>query len=345
MKHLTLIGLAALLTACGGGDDSNDDSSQPAKMSLAFSDAPVDAVKVCIAVSNISIHPVTGAEQSWTTTSFLSTDLDDGCTPVGQMIPLDNDGHPLFTYIDLLAHQGADSRPLLGLQEVTPGEYSQMRLQILDGTDPDNQLPDDDDPLTPLIPPTPYSYVLQDDGVIKPLEVPSSELKLHSFTIVANGTTAFTTEFDLRYSMVLPGHEEHYKLKPNGVRLVNTAEVATVSGTVAAGLCTDAQLNEGQAFVYFYDIPHPNDDDYPDMADPQIDPAAEPGFYASAPVVPLTGGGYGYELGFVNLGNYDMTLVCNGDEDDPELAGDPLQQARVLKAQSVVAPTTSINFQ
>ncbi len=47
----------------------------------------------------------------------------------------------------------------------------------------------------------------------------------------------------------------------------------------------------------------------------------------------------------MNLGNYDMTLVCNGDEDDPELAGDPLQLEQVLKAQAVVAPTTSINFQ
>ena len=49
---------------------------------------------------------------------------------------------------------------------------------------------------------------------------------------------------------------------------------------------------------------------------------------ASAPVVPLTGGGYGYELGFVNLGSYDMVLVCNGDEDDPQLANDPLQLGR-----------------
>lgn len=345
MKHLTLIGLTALLTACGGGDDGTPSQpTQPAKMSLAFSDAPVDSVsKVCIAVSNISIHPVSGTEQSWTTTSFLSTDLDDGCTPVGQMIPLDDAGHPLFTYIDLLAHQGADSRPLLGLQDVTPGEYSQMRLQILDGTDPDNQLPDDDDPLTPLIPPTPYSYVLQDDGVIKPLEVPSSELKLHSFTIAANGTTAFNTEFDLRHSMVLPGHEEHYKLKPNGVRLVNTAEVATVSGTVATGLCTDAQLNEGLAFVYFY-LPG-NYESYPDMD------LTDNGFYASAPVM-KTDTTYSYELGFVNPGSYDVVLMCNGSADNPEEPGDPIfiapvsvpETDLVKTTQSVVAPTTTINF-
>ena len=34
-----------------------------------------------------------------------------------------------------------------------------------------------------------------------------------------------------------------------------------------------------------------------------------------------------------------------GDEDDPELANDPLQLEQVLKAQPVTAPTTSINFQ
>lgn len=336
MKHLTLIGLTALLTACGGGGDGNDNPqpTQPAKMSLAFSDAPVDNVsKVCIAVSNIGINPVSGTEQSWTTASFLTTTLDDGCTPAGELIPVDSAGHPMFTYIDLLAYPGSSSRPLLDGQSVVPGEYSQMRLHILDGRDPDNQFGDG----------TPYSYVKQDDGVIKPLEVPSSELKLDAFTIAANGTSFFTTEFDLRHSMVLPGHEQYYKLKPRGVRLVNNTEVATVKGTVAAELCS-SELSD--AFVYFYDELRPvGDDAYPDMAD------LDNGFYASAPVVPLAGGGYGYELGFVNLGHYDVTLVCNGSVDDPELPDDATTTAddlvidQVQKDRVVVAPTTSINFQ
>lgn len=334
MKHLTLIGLTALLTACGGGDDGTPSQpTQPAKMSLAFSDAPVDSVsKVCIAVSNIGINPVSGTEQSWTTASFLNSALDDGCTPAGESIPLDSAGHPLFAYIDLLAYPGSASRPLLDGQSVEPGEYSQMRLQVLDGREADNQFADG----------TPYSYVKQDDGVIKPLEVPSSELKLDAFTIAANGTSFFTTEFDLRHSMVLPGHEQYYKLKPRGVRLVNNTEVATVKGTVAQGLCSQDLTD---AFVYFYDDLRPvGDDNYPDMAD------ADNGFYASAPVVPLTGGGFGYELGFVNLGHYDMTLVCNGSVDDPELADDPTTTSddlildQVKKDQVVTAPTTTINF-
>ena len=69
------------------------------------------------------------------------------------------------------------------------------------------------------------------------------------------------------------------------------------------------------------------------------------GFYASAPVLPQSGGGFGYELGFVNLGSYDLALVCNGNEDDPALADDPLQLEQVQQAQAVVAPATSINFQ
>lgn len=329
MKPLTLIGLTALLTACGGGGGDNSSQPQQAQLSLAFSDAPVDGVgKVCIAVSNISIHPVAGTEQSWTTASFLTSAQDDGCTPSGETIPLDSAGRPLFTYIDLLSYQGSASRPLLASQSVVPGNYSQMRLRVLDGREVANQFLDG----------TPYSYVKQDDGVIKPLEVPSSELKLDAFTIAANGLSAFTTEFDLRQSMVLPGHEQYYKLKPRGVRLVNNTQVATVKGTVAAGLC-GGQLTD-KAFVYFYDELRPvGDDAYPDMADSDND------FYASAPVQPQTGGGFGYELGFVNLGSYDLVLVCNGDEDDPAVADDPLQQVQIQKAQTVVAPTTSINFQ
>lgn len=328
MKPLTLIGLTTLLTACGGGGD-NSSQPQQAQLSLAFSDAPVDAVsKVCIAVANISIHPVAGTEQSWTTTSFLTSTQDDGCTPSGETIPLDSAGRPLFTYIDLLSYQGSASRPLLASQSVAPGEYSQMRLRVLDGREVANQFLDG----------TPYSYVKQDDGVIKPLEVPSSELKLDAFTIAANSLSAFTSEFDLRQAMVLPGHELYYKLKPRGVRLVNNTQVTTVKGSVAAGLC-GGQLTD-KAFVYFYDELRPvGDDAYPDMAD------SDNGFYASAPVLPQTGGGFGYELGFVNLGSYDLVLVCNGDEDDPALAGDPLQLEQVQKAQTVVAPATSINFQ
>lgn len=324
MKPLTLIGLTALLTACGGGGGS-DDNDQNATLSLAFSDAPVDAVsKVCIAVANISIHPVSGAEQNWTTASFLTSTQDDGCTPAGESIPLASNGAPLFTYMDLLSYQGSASRPLLGSQSVVPGDYSQMRLRVLDGREVANQFLDG----------TPYSYVKQDDGVIKPLEVPSSELKLDAFTIAANGLSSFTTEFDLRQSMVLPGHEQYYKLKPRGVRLVNNTQVTMVKGAVASGLC-GGQLTD-RAFVYLYQ-PR-SDDSYPDMAD------SDNGFYASAPVVAVAGGGYGYELGFVQLGSYDLALVCNGDEDTPDIAGEPLQLEQVKKAQPLVAPSTSIDF-
>lgn len=326
MKSLTLIGLTALLTACGGGSDSDNNNQQQAQLSLAFSDAPVDAVsKVCIAVANISIHPVASSEQSWTTASFLTSTEDDGCTPIDETIPLDSAGRPLFTYIDLLRYQGSASRPLLASQPVLPGDYSQMRLRVLDGREVANQFLDG----------TPYSYVKQDDGVIKPLEVPGSELKLDPFTIAANGLSAFTTEFDLRQAMVLPGHQQYYKLKPRGVRLVNNNQVTTVSGTVAAGLC--GGLLADKAFVYLY---QPRDDDnYPDMTE------SDNGFYASAPVLQQSGGGFGYELGFVKLGSYDLALVCNGDEDDPALAGDPLQLEQVLKGQAAVAPITSVNFQ
>lgn len=326
MKRLLMISLAAALAACGGGSDSNSDSSDGASFSLAFSDAPVDSAKrVCIAVSQISIHPVAGGEIAWSTQSFLDASLDDGCTPLGMSIPLNSDGTPQFIYIDLLSYQGSASRNLLSDQSVTAGEYNQMRLTVLDGREAANQFADG----------TPYSYVQQDDDTIKPLEVPSSELKLDAFTITAGGTSHFTTEFDLRQSMVLPGHQQYYKLKPRGVRLVNNTQVATLSGSVASGLC--GGLLADKAAVYLY-APR-SDDDYPDMAD------ADNGFYASAPVVSDGEGGYGYQLGFVEVGSYDLALVCNSDGDDPEAAGDPLDLGPVLKAQGVTAPTTSINLE
>lgn len=327
MKRLLLLGLATALTACGGGGDgSSSSSTSGAKFSLAFSDAPVDSVKrVCIAVSRISIHPVAGGETAWSSQSILNAALDDGCTPLGESIPLNADGSSRFVYIDLLKYQGSASRNLLAGQSVSAGEYSQMRLTVLDGREAANQFGDG----------TPYSYVQQDDDTIKPLEVPSSELKLDAFTIAANGTSSFTTEFDLRHAMVLPGHQQYYKLKPRGVRLVNNTLAATLSGSVASGLC-DGLLAD-KAAVYLY-APR-SDDSYPDMAD------VDNGFYASAPVVSDGAGGFRYELGFVAVGSYDLGLVCNSDQDDPEVAGDVLDIRPVLKAQTVAAPTTTINLE
>ncbi|MFM5464968.1 DUF4382 domain-containing protein [Aeromonas simiae] len=323
MKRLFLFGLTAALTACGGG---GDDSASDAKMSLAFSDAPVDAAKrVCIAVSQVSIHPISGTETAWSSKSFLDASQDDGCTPPGESIPLNADGNPRFVYIDLLKYQGSASRNLLAGQTVSAGEYSQMRLTVLDGRAVTNQFDDG----------TPYSYVQQDDDTIKPLEVPSSQLKLDAFTITAGGTSNFTTEFDLRQALVLPGHEAYYKLKPRGVRLVNNTQVATLKGSVEGSLCAGALAD--QAAVYLY-APR-SDDAYPDMAD------ADNGFYASAPVVSDGAGGYRYELGFVELGNYDVALVCNATEDDPAVAGDPLDLERTLRAQTVTAPPTTLNLE
>ncbi|KUE78226.1 hypothetical protein ATO46_11070 [Aeromonas schubertii] len=326
MKRLLLLGLTTALTACGGGDGGSSGSTSDARFSLAFSDAPVDSAKrVCIAVSRISIHPIAGGETAWSSQSILNAAQDDGCTPLGESIPLNTDGSPRFVYIDLLKYQGSASRNLLAGQSVSAGEYSQMRLTVLDGREAANQFDDG----------TPYSYVQQDDDTIKPLEVPSSELKLDAFTIAANGTSSFTTEFDLRHSMVLPGHLQYYKLKPRGVRLVNNSEAATLSGSIAGGLCGGLLADKGAVYLY---APR-SDDNYPDMAD------ADNGFYASAPVVSDGAGGFRYELGFVAVGSYDLALVCNSDQDDPEGSGDVLYLGPVLKAQAVAAPTTTINLE
>ena len=358
MKLLPLIGLTALLSACGGDGDSNNSAQpgvqqpetpaapQPTQMSLSFSDAPVDAVsKVCIAVANVSVHPVSGTEMGWSPASFqnvVGLKGDDDCTPIGEAIPLDGSreintlddegnpiveiipGNPRFSYIDLLAYQGGSSRSLLDSRDVAPGVYSQLRLQVLDGFEPGNQFGDG----------TPYSYVKQVDGTIKPLVVPGSELRLGPLTIAANSLNAFTAEFDLRRAMVLTDGGD-YILRPRGLRLVNNSEVTTVKGAVDAEACGGTLT--GKAFVYFYQPQ--SDDNYQDMAD------SDNGFYASAPVVPQTDGGFGYQLGFVNLGNYDVALVCNGDEDDPELAGDPLQLESVKKNVLVRGRLTpDINF-
>ena len=79
----------------------------------------------------------------------------------------------------------------------------------------------------------PASYVKDDSDNILPLKYPSGEGEtLRSFTAPVNGVLDYQVEFNLRHAMVLPGHGNYYKLKPNGVEL-DVDVLSTISGSVA----------------------------------------------------------------------------------------------------------------
>ena len=294
MRKLVVAGLVSLaLVGCNSGSSGGSTG----KLNLAFSDAPVDGLtKVCVAFDKITVHHTNNSESSWGTTSFAADQSSVECTPNHDLndIPGYEEGNPEFMVINLMAYQGEQSLQVLSDELMEAGKYTQMRLSVLEKGDYSDG--------------TPYSHVVTDTDDIQEIRVPSGELKLDGFDIQADATQAYTLEFDLRKSMVL--NNNGYQLKPRGVRLVNNEDVATISGYVGEeSTACDSVLDD--AFVYVYSAP--TGGDYGDLGSD-----SEP--YTSAAVQDNRT----FEVGYLPLGDYDVALVCNGSEDDPEIAGDTL---------------------
>ncbi|UTM60011.1 DUF4382 domain-containing protein [Photobacterium sp. CCB-ST2H9] len=311
MKKVLIAGMASLVLAgCGSGSDDQ----ATGKISLGMSDAPVDGLKkVCVAFDNITVHHTGGSESSWSATSFAADQSSATCVPDGLSIPEDENGQPKFMVINLLDYQGSNALQVLSDEVLLAGQYTQMRLSVLEkGSYTDG---------------TPYSHVVTDTDAVEGIRVPSGELKLDGFTVEADSTQAYTIEFDLRKSMVL--NANGYQLKPRGVRVVENTAVATIGGTVDTALCSNDLSN---AFVYIY--PLSNGGEFGDLGSEH-----EP--LTSAAVDPVTGQ---YSVGYLPLDTYDLNLVCNGNEDDPEQANDLLTVETTIYDQILGTDGLTVNF-
>ena len=298
---LTTLATATLSLAACGGSDSND-TNDVAQFSLGISDAPVDNAESVVACFNaIELTGNGNSPRTFTVGEDIEApEENDLCT--------NEEGQPIANTIgiNLLEFTGNDSMMFLEDAEIEAGQYGQLRLVMADG-----------------------SYIMTDtnsDGEAEKvsIEVPSNELKLDGFIADAGGNLNFTVEFDLRHSMTNPVGQEHYILKPRGVRLVDNSAVGHLKGTVAEGAllfndtCTVAPENteEPVAYVYLYEG---SDLDEATLAD--NGGAEENTPYASTAVYFDGVNTYDFSLGFIAAGDYTVALTCNGD-DDPEADDD-----------------------
>lgn len=294
---LTTLATATLSLAACGGSDSND-TNDVAQFSLGISDAPVDNAESVVACFNaIELTGNGNSPRTFTVGEDIEApEENDLCT--------NGEGQPIANTIgiNLLEFTGNDSMMFLEDAEIEAGQYGQLRLVMADG-----------------------SYIMTDtnsDGEAEKvsIEVPSNELKLDGFIADAGGNLNFTVEFDLRHSMTNPVGQEHYILKPRGVRLVDNSAVGHLKGTVAEGAllfndtCTVAPENteEPVAYVYLYGG---SDLDDATLADNGGSEENTP--YASTAVYFDGVNTYDFSLGFIAAGDYTAALTCNGD-DDPE---------------------------
>ncbi|GAA0295621.1 DUF4382 domain-containing protein [Psychrosphaera haliotis] len=281
------------IAACGGSDDDSlVEIKENATFTLALSDAPVDNLSEVVVCFNAVQLKSSGEDQN------ASVGDDDEMLPPNDMC-LDGTGNVIANTvgINLLSYQGSESIALVDGLEIDAGEYSQLRLQISEGS----------------------FGTLVDTGEKVSISVPSNELKLDGFTAAVGGTVDLTLEFDLKKAMTNPVGQEGYFLKPRGVRLVDNLLVGHIEGTVAEALLTNNECSPltnvatSPATVYLY---AGTDVAEEDMADVDGSETMQP-LTSVAVSYNETDVSYDFEVGFIPEGSYTIALTCDTD-DNPE---------------------------
>lgn len=274
----------ALLTACGGGGESQVPSPivttppRDTTLTLRITDAPVDyASEVVIQFSGVAIKPENGEEQTFEFEEAKS--------------------------IDLLALQGSNSAILLNDQIIDSGSYEWIRLAV----NAEQGVRD--------------SYMITDGQEVE-LRIPSggeTGLKLVSgFTVATGGAANFTIDFDVRKSITNPPGLPEAILKP-ALRLVNNQEVGEISGAIAAEIISESCEAEasfaGAVYLYVGAEAVATDLGHLDEEQNVIDPLTT----ALVKFEETDGGAtaYNFEFGFIVPGDYSLAFTCSND--DPEI--------------------------
>jgi hypothetical protein len=236
---------------------------------------------------------------------------------------------------DLLTLQGGATATFLNGATIPAGQYEWVRLMVDTSAG--------------------ASFVMLSSGQQHDLTIPSGAetgLKLiQGFTMPVGGVANFTVDFVLSKSLIAPqGLSPDYLLKPV-LRLVDNAQVGTISGTFqATTLSTQPHCSSTQPpVVYVYAGAGAGvtpDDIFNPPAGTDTDPAvgAQPLTTATAALNSMSD--YAYSIAFLPAGAYTVTFTC--DLDDPaidESATPGLIQFATPQAVTVTANmTTTVNF-
>jgi len=299
----TLVLLSLGLLACGGGGGgSNTSAPATGTASFGLSDAPVEGLsEVVITIDGMELRRKDGGECD-------DDPVTDDCVFIDEFT---EDGEVVDTItVNLLDLQDGDNQIIIQDLELEAGEYDQLRLSVIDED-------------------INYSWVKEtaNADVLKELKVPSGELKLGGFTVESGGVQVFVIEFDLRKAMTYnPGSKDRYILKPTGVRVVEVAAAASISGTVApalfSGNSTEPCVSKGDVnvgnVIYLYQGHDLNENNLADNFDSTVDvdaPATAIAPYTSQKVA--ADGSYG--VFYLPAGDYTLAFSCAAENDDPDL--------------------------
>ena len=213
--------------------------------------------------------------------------------------------------INLLALTGGVTEFLLEDESLPAGNYNWIRLQVDEAN----------------------SYIDVGTGQ-EPLIIPSGAqtgLKLNrGFTVAANGSVAFTIDFDLRKSVHdAPGGGYH--LRPT-LRIVDDSVTGALAGSVDATLITSECAGADNGAVYVFEGAGAVPDDVDgDAGDP------------IATALVADDGSGDYSVAFLEQGDYVATYTCDAENDDPT-EDDSLGFVGTTQVSITAGQTTTLDF-
>jgi hypothetical protein len=199
--------------------------------------------------------------------------------------------------LDLLTLQGKNSASLFAHETLSAGVYQYIQLMIT--AEADGEM---------------TSYIEYEDGTQAELFIPSgaaSGLKLHGpFHVDGGESHEFVVDFDLRKSVHYHHNMNSAILRP-ALRIVDKATATHIRGEIEESRITGAHCS-AQAAVYVFE----GSDAQPDELGSDNEPLTSALVHANA------NGGFEYEVGFLDPGDYTLALTCQADLDDPEYGDD-----------------------
>jgi len=288
-----LVAMQAALQGCGCGFDcSGSGGNSRATLTLGFSDEALEELKqVVIEVDSITFRR-TGAEDvvvdRFTIPALGVTDADT-------------------FQVDLLQYQGLNQLRVIQDLELAAGSYSGLQLRIL-GSDVNR------------------SFVQESDDTVKPIRVSGSSLALPG-PALGSGSQRFTVVFSLAQALDYQATTDDYLLSTTGMRVMDNATAASVSGRVSRDLfdtvapCDAKTDPEAANRVYLYRDTGQATAALADVftsASATAPPAAATAPYTVASMAADTlTGSWQYAAGFLAAGNYVMAFACDAADDSP----------------------------
>ena len=277
---------------CGSDSDDDSNDTSPASLTLGFSDASLEDLKQVV----IEVDSIT----------FKRSGVDDVVVDtftIDELSLVDSDTFQ----IDLLEYRGRNQLLVIEDLELDIGTYTEILLTILE------------DDLN-------FSFAEEADGTLKEINGPAGGLALPGM-LLSSDAQAFTVEFGLAQSLQYQDAADTYLLATDGVRVIGTADAASLSGRVDSSLfdsetpCDEKADPESGNRVYIYAGASLSDSQLADVyttgnANTLPDDAIAP-FAVATLVENVLTGSWEYAFGYLPAGDYTLAFACDAADDDP----------------------------